>query len=178
MVKHVIGQSNILFLSIENTKIGDQHNHCIALNEERSIELIIQQPPPPLKSAFARTNMHTNIKHQVQNCENYRKRMAFAYLSVVLFVLICKANRIYPEDCSATGVYSGTARNRDNMFYPNIEILPSPIVRWWSSVQTLLLGCFHRVDVFWNVKSKSFVAVWSNSGVAKEDRMLLLYKLG
>ncbi len=51
--------------------------------------------------------------------------MVFAYLAVVLFVLICKANRITPEDCSAAGVYSGIARNRDNMLNAKTEILYS-----------------------------------------------------
>ncbi len=127
MVKHVIGQSNILFLSIENTKIGDKHNHCIALTEEGRIELIIQHPSPPLKSAFARTNIYTIIEHQVQNCENYRKKMAFAYLSVVFFAWICIANRTNPEYCSAVGGYSGTVRDRDNSMTEILNSVQPPL---------------------------------------------------
>ncbi len=49
--------------------------------------------------------------------------MVFAYLKVVLIVLICKANRITPEDCSDAGVYSGIARDRDNIFNAKTELL-------------------------------------------------------
>ncbi len=51
--------------------------------------------------------------------------MVFTYMSVVLFMLICKANRIIPENCSDAGVYSGIARYRDNIFNAKTELLYS-----------------------------------------------------
>ncbi len=100
--------------------------------------------------------------------------MVFAYLAVLLFVLICKANRINPEDCSAAGVYSGIARNRGNMLNSKTEILYSvhpPLCDGGFQCKQFCLLDFSEWNFF---ESKTFFDLWSNSGVAQEDRMLLL----
>ncbi len=40
-------------------------------------------------------------------------------------MLICKANRIIPENCGDAGVYSGIARDRDNILNAKTELLYS-----------------------------------------------------
>ncbi len=99
--------------------------------------------------------------------------MVFAYLWVVLVVLICKANRITPEDCSDTGVYSGIARDRDNIFHAKTELLYNVHLPLCDGGVQCKHFCLLDSSE-WNFFEMRKVSPLFSYGVTQEDRMLLL----